>query len=93
MLLQVLFLFFLGASTMGQGIPPPPSTDVNDIRFLLWTREVPYQETVMEWDANQIRSTSYDPTKKTKIFVHGYTRYGKDPWIITGKDQYLAKST
>ncbi len=47
-----------------------PSTNVSDIKFLLWTRGNPlYEEDLIFGDEDSITNSFYDPSKPTKVYV------------------------
>ena len=68
------------------------STDVTLTRYYLWTRQNQnIEQELMYGNLSNIQESNFDGSKKTKVFVHGYTGNGKQGWIINGKDLHLGK--
>ena len=50
-----------------------PSTDVNDIHFLLWTPENPSagdEQMLLFGDADSIVNSNFDPSRPTKVIIY-----------------------
>ena len=68
------------------------STDVTLTRYYLWTRQNQnIEQELIFGNLSNIQESNFDGSKKTKVFVHGYTGNGKQGWIINGKDLHLGK--
>ena len=68
------------------------STNVSLTKYLLWTRSNPDQEQELIFDdLLSVRNSSFDPTKLTKIVVHGYTGFGTMGWVENVKNAFLLK--
>ena len=68
------------------------STNVSLTKYLLWTRSNPDQEQELIFnDLFSVRNSSFDPTKLTKIVVHGYTGFGTMGWVENVKNAFLLK--
>ena len=67
-----------------------PSRNASDVRFLLFTRQNPDQEQILEFDnPDSVTNSNFNPNLPTKILVHGYTDNGKVGWVMNTKDGYL----
>ena len=68
------------------------STNASLTKYLLWTRSNPDQEQELIFnDLFSVRNSSFDPTKLTKIVVHGYTGFGTMGWVENVKNAFLLK--
>ena len=68
------------------------STNASLTKYLLWTRSNPDQEQELIFDnLISVRNSSFDPTKLTKIVVHGYTGFGTMGWVENVKNAFLLK--
>ena len=64
---------------------------MNEVAFLLWTRDNPTQEQNLTFgDPLSVLESDFRPGQPIKIVAHGYTDDGKVPWIVTLRDEYLA---
>ena len=71
-------------------VPRQPSTDVNEVEFLLWTPENPSSEQILVLDdAPSVESSSFNANRPTKILVHGYTDNGRSHWIKDMRDEFF----
>ena len=69
-----------------------PSNNTDDIDFLLWTRNNWFEEDVLIiHDADSIAYSHFDPTKPTKVLVHGWTDNGRAYWVKHMRDAFLGK--
>ena len=74
------------------GLPPPPSKNVSEIEFYLWTPENKHNDTYEKLifkDGNSVDSSSFNAARNTKVIAHGFTRCGYDEWILEAKDEFL----
>ncbi len=68
-----------------------PTSDPNYIRFFLWTEDNREKYEILSIDdANSITNSHFDPSKDTKVLIHGYTRCGNDGWVQEAKDAFLS---
>eukprot|EP00095_Tigriopus_kingsejongensis_P006236 maker-scaffold301_size216225-snap-gene-1.24 protein:Tk06236 transcript:maker-scaffold301_size216225-snap-gene-1.24-mRNA-1 annotation:"lipase" len=68
-----------------------PSPDYQkDVHFLLWTRENPlYEQELVLDDISSIQSSHFDPSRPTKVLVHGFTDNGRVRWVKLVRDAFL----
>ena len=67
-----------------------PSTNVSEVRFLLYTRENPTDYELLDFTAESITDSHFNPLRNTKILVHGYTDNGQVTWIRQVRDAYFS---
>ena len=69
-----------------------PSNNTDDIEFVLWTRDNWFDDQILIFgDADSVANSNFDPSKPTKVLVHGFTDHGRVYWIRHMRDAYLGK--
>ena len=90
--IQIIQLIVLSLYTKLSKQQGEISTDVTLTRYYLWTRQNQnIEQELIFGNLSNIQESNFDGSKKTKVFVHGYTGNGKQGWIINGKDLHLGK--
>ncbi len=72
----------------------PPSTDPDEMKFYLWTRDNhDVEDIILYGDVDSVNKSHIDFNKQTRLFVHGYTSNGYSEWIYQAKNATLEKGT
>ncbi|XP_064624726.1 pancreatic triacylglycerol lipase-like isoform X2 [Lineus longissimus] len=70
----------------------PLDRDKIQTTFHLFTKRNHQSEQILVADNNvTITNSMFDPTKETKVIVHGFIDNGRLPWVLKIKDEYLKK--
>jgi hypothetical protein len=70
----------------------PESPDHIQTQFLLYTRQNPHQEKLLDpYDHSTIKHSHFDGSKKTVLITHGYQDDGRSTWIHKMTTELLKK--
>ncbi|KAK3864048.1 hypothetical protein Pcinc_030234 [Petrolisthes cinctipes] len=75
-------------------LPPPPTGDLSEVRFLLWTRHNPDNDQhyrLLPGDLNNLQQSPFHPHLPTFFMYHGFSDFGKCGWILNSKTDLLSK--
>ncbi|XP_046550830.1 pancreatic triacylglycerol lipase-like [Haliotis rubra] len=68
----------------------PESPDHIKVTFMLYTKRNPQKEQILSSNSSaSVTSSNFDPTKPTKMAIHGYYDNGQKAWLHELKDEYL----
>ena len=102
--MRLWFLFFLLPCALGATVTAPDliheivttdspaSTDPDDVEFWLWTpenREKNDMNEVVFMNETSLEDSGYDPSRKSRIFIHGWGGDYLGQWILDGKNNFL----
>jgi len=83
----VVFLLFLCTASLTRA-----QNGVENVRFLLWTRQNPNAFQILSiGDAAALSRSNYVATKNTKVYAHGWTMSGFDTTATNLRDAFLQK--